>query len=149
MDTTRLLTGPGRRTPQDQSPAADALPQAMTALFHSMDALVRTSARSVIPSHAPAPAQAPRASIKAQDPDPYNGYDPSKLRVFLSQCKQEPTCATSIRASSGDLCSLGRLSRYVLDLVVHNFWCVSPTLSCDVSATLRTSPHSSDLETHT
>lgn len=111
----------------------------MTALFHAMATLVRSpaSTRPVISSHTPAPAQAPHASVKAQDPDLYNGYYPSKLRVFLSQCKQEPTCSTSIRASSGDLRSLGRFSRYVLDLVIHNFWCVPPTLSCVVSATLR------------
>jgi len=29
----------------------------------------------------------PHQCVKAQEPDPYDGIDPSKLRAFLSQCK--------------------------------------------------------------
>jgi len=44
-------------------------------------------------SAAPAPSaqssnpQAPRSRVKTRDPDPCDGSDPAKLRLFLSQCK--------------------------------------------------------------
>ena len=72
-------------------PAPDlALPQAMTAMTQAMTALLaQLQAPPVAPAAAQEPAAAPaaRAKIKARDPDPYDGSDPTKLRAFLSQCK--------------------------------------------------------------
>ena len=74
-------------------PAPDpALPQAMTAMSQAMTALLaQLRAPPVAPAPAfkndAAPAPAPRGKIKARDPDPYDGSDPTKLRAFISQCR--------------------------------------------------------------
>lgn len=75
--------------PEDppQPPAIDPnLQQAMAALFQAMTANMPPA------PHAPAPAAQgrdgpARQRVKAREPDPYDGTDPSKLRSFLSQCK--------------------------------------------------------------
>lgn len=78
---------PHMNTPAaDPPPAIDPdLQRAMAALFQAMTANVPA---------APPPAPAPqgrndnaRQRVKAREPDPYDGTDPSKLRAFLSQCK--------------------------------------------------------------
>ena len=74
-------------------PAPDpTLPQAMTAMSQAMTALLaQLRAPPVAPApafeHDAAPAPAPRGKIKARDPDPYDGSDPTKLRAFISQCR--------------------------------------------------------------
>ena len=72
--------------------ADNALPQAMTALAQAMTALMAQlqagpAFQPQAPAQEPAHDHAPRARIKARDPDPYDGSDPTKLRAFLSQCK--------------------------------------------------------------
>ena len=71
---------PGANPPADQ-----ALPQAMTALMVQLQNAPAAQPRARSP--APAYDNAPHARIKACDPDPYDGTDPTKLRAFLSQCK--------------------------------------------------------------
>jgi hypothetical protein len=68
-------------------PALDPnLQQAMAALFQAMT----VNMQAAPPMQAPVPQGregAPRQRVKAREPDPYDGTDPSKLRAFLSQCK--------------------------------------------------------------
>ena len=62
------------------------LQQAMAALFQAMMANVPAAPPHVdpVPQGCEGP---PRQRVKAREPDPYDGTDPSKLRAFLSQCK--------------------------------------------------------------
>lgn len=61
------------------------LAQAMTALMAQLQAGPANPPRAQAPAREP--AREHRTRVKARDPDPYDGSDPSKLRAFLSQCK--------------------------------------------------------------
>ena len=84
-------TPPHMNTPAPEGPppppALDPnLQQAMAALFQAMTANLPAAPlpREPVPQGREGP---PRQRVKAREPDPYDGTDPSKLRAFLSQCK--------------------------------------------------------------
>ena len=91
LENNNHETPPHMHTPAPEGPppppALDPnLQQAMAALFQAMTANLPAAPPHCDP--VPHGRKGPsRQRVKAREPDPYDGTDPSKLRAFLSQCK--------------------------------------------------------------
>jgi len=81
---------PAPETPQapQAPPALDpTLQQAMATLFQAMMANLPAAPPPAAPAPIPQHEGVPCQRVNTQEPDSYDGTDPSKLHAFLSQCK--------------------------------------------------------------